>query len=59
MDFNVIWKGEKMTPKDTLYKLRQAEFRKLNKRYLKLDATGKPVLEEIVHKEKYTGVKGR
>lgn len=56
-----------MTPKDTLYKLRQAEFRALNKVKYRPEECGKDekgntILlnpKTIVHKEKYTGVNGR
>jgi hypothetical protein len=54
-----------MTPKDAAYKVRQVEFRKLNSKNYgysvrkgNLDKSGFPVLEAIVHKEKYTGLKG-
>ncbi len=46
------------TPKDALYKLRQREFRKLNKRKLKPDQVvglDLKVPEVIEHKNQYNG----
>ncbi len=47
------------TPKDVLYKQRQVEFRKLNKRKLRADVHGQVSLETITHKNTYPGNKGK
>ncbi len=47
------------TPKDALYKQRQDEFRRINKRKVNIDEHGNLHLETIKHKLKYTGERGR